>query len=60
MKAFNVGTGVGTTVLEVATVLKEKYQSDTEIEISGNYRLGDIRHNFADLTKIHEKLRLYS
>lgn len=55
-QSFNVGTGVGTTVLEVAATLKEKYQSNTEIEISGNYRLGDIRHNFADLTKIHEKL----
>jgi dTDP-L-rhamnose 4-epimerase len=55
-ESFNVGTGVATTVVEVANLLKEKYQSDTEIEISGNYRLGDIRHNFADLTKIREKL----
>jgi dTDP-L-rhamnose 4-epimerase len=55
-ESFNVGTGVCTNVLEVATLLKEKYQSDTDIVISGNYRLGDIRHNFADLTKIHEKL----
>lgn len=55
-ESFNVGTGVPTTVIEVANVLKEKYQSKTEIEISGNFRLGDIRHNFADLTKIQEKL----
>ncbi|WHY00003.1 SDR family NAD(P)-dependent oxidoreductase [Neobacillus sp. DY30] len=55
-ESFNVGTGVPTTVIEVANVLKEKYQSDTEIQISGNFRLGDIRHNFADLTKIKEKL----
>lgn len=55
-ESFNVGTGVCTNVLEVATLLKEKYQSETDIVISGNYRLGDIRHNFADLTKIHEKL----
>lgn len=55
-ESFNVGTGVCTNVLEVASVLKEKYQSDTEIVISGNYRLGDIRHNYADLTKINEKL----
>lgn len=55
-ESFNVGTGVCTTVVEVANTLKEKYQSDTEIEISGNYRLGDIRHNYADLSKIHEKL----
>lgn len=55
-ESFNVGTGICTNVLEVATLLKEKYQSDTDIIISGNYRLGDIRHNYADLTKIHEKL----
>lgn len=55
-ESFNVGTGVMTNVLVVANTLKEKYQSDTEIVISGNYRLGDIRHNYADLTKINEKL----
>ncbi len=55
-ESFNVGTGGCTTVIEVANTLKEKYKSDTEIEISGNYRLGDIRHNYADLTKINAKL----
>nr|WP_263324819.1 SDR family NAD(P)-dependent oxidoreductase [Neobacillus sp. Marseille-Q6967] len=55
-ESFNVGTGVATTVNEVAATLKEKYGSDTEISISGNFRLGDIRHNYADLTKIKEKL----
>lgn len=55
-ESFNVGTGICTDVLTVANTLKEKYRSDTEIVISGNYRLGDIRHNFADLTKIHDKL----
>ncbi|KAA0548345.1 SDR family NAD(P)-dependent oxidoreductase [Bacillus sp. BGMRC 2118] len=55
-ESFNVGTGVMTNVLEVAHTLKEKYGSDTEINISGNFRLGDIRHNYADLTKIQEKL----
>ena len=32
--------------------LKELYDSDVEITISGNYRLGDIRHNYADLSKV--------
>ena len=30
---------------------REKYNSDVEIVVSGNYRLGDIRDNQADLTK---------
>lgn len=55
-QSFNVGTGVAITVKEVAEILKEKYKSEIKINISGNYRLGDIRHNFADLTKISKLL----
>lgn len=55
-EVFNVGSGVATDVMTVATALKEAYNSNISIEISGNYRLGDIRHNVADLTKIKELL----
>lgn len=55
-EVFNVGTGVQTTVLEVANTLKHNYKSEVGINISGNFRLGDIRHNFADLNKIKNKL----
>lgn len=48
---FNVGTGVATTdVLTVARTLIEKYEIDVPVTISGNFRLGDIRHNYADIT----------
>lgn len=47
---FNVGTGVAIDVLTVANTLCEKYGIDVPITISGNYRLGDIRHNYADIT----------
>lgn len=53
---FNVGTGVPTTVLEVATLLTEYYNVSVPINITGSYRLGDIRHNFADISKITELL----
>ena len=53
---FNVGTGINTDVLTVAETLKRLYQSDIEINISGNFRLGDIRHNFADISKIKKLL----
>lgn len=46
---FNVGTGVATDVLTVANTLCEKYGIKVPITVSGNYRLGDIRHNFADI-----------
>lgn len=49
---FNVGTGVPTDVISVASGLIKNYKIDVPVHISGNYRLGDIRHNYADLTKI--------
>ena len=47
---FNIGTGVSTDVLTVANTLCEKYKIKVPISISGNYRLGDIRHNYADIS----------
>lgn len=54
--AFNVGTGVPTTVLTVANTLAKNYGVSVPIKVSGNYRLGDIRHNYADITLAKEKL----
>lgn len=53
---FNVGTGQPTDVIAVAKSLISNYSIDVPIVITGNYRLGDIRHNYADLTKIKAKL----
>ena len=55
-ESFNVGTGKRTDVLEVANTLKEKYNSNVEVKITGNYRLGDIRDNYADNSKIEKIL----
>ena len=55
-EVFNVGLGEAIDVLTVANTLIKSYGSDTKVIISKNYRLGDIRHNFADLTKIKSKL----
>ncbi|MDR7208981.1 NAD-dependent epimerase/dehydratase family protein [Flavobacterium piscis] len=49
---FNVGTGVGTDVLEVANSLIKAYDINVPVTVTGRFRLGDIRHNYADLTKI--------
>ena len=48
--AFNIGTGVATDVLTVANTLKKYYDVDVPVTVSGNYRLGDIRHNYADIS----------
>jgi len=53
---FNVGTGIPVDVTTVAKSLIECYGTHVPVTITGNYRLGDIRHNFADINKIAEKL----
>lgn len=55
-QVFGVGSGVATTVIEVAETLKSCYGAEVAIHTTGNFRLGDIRHNYADLTKIRALL----
>ncbi|MEE2953723.1 MAG: NAD-dependent epimerase/dehydratase family protein [Bacteroidota bacterium] len=57
---FNVGSGAPTTVLKVAQELKQLYNSSININISGKHRVGDIRHNYADLAKITNMLEFDS
>jgi len=53
---FNVGSGETTPVSQVANSLKKLYDSNVNISIGGSFRLGDIRHNYADLNKIKNLL----
>jgi dTDP-L-rhamnose 4-epimerase len=53
---FNVGSGVPTTVLDVVEALFAAYGREVPTRISGNYRIGDIRHNVADTTRLREVL----
>ncbi|HEY6142138.1 MAG TPA: NAD-dependent epimerase/dehydratase family protein [Flavobacterium sp.] len=53
---FNVGTGVATDVIEVANSLIQSYDINVPVTITGRFRLGDIRHNYADLSKIKRLL----
>ena len=55
-EVFNVGADRPVDVLSVAESLRKNYKSDVAINITGNYRIGDIRHNYADLLKIKSKL----
>jgi len=55
--SINVGTGASVTVSMVAEKLKKLYHSNSEVYISGNYRLGDIRHNNADISLLRKILR---
>lgn len=48
-ETINVGSGVGTSVTQVAEMLRALYGSTSEISVSGDFRIGDIRHNVADV-----------
>ncbi len=49
---FNVGTGRQLTVLDIANALIKSLGKDFEPIVNGKYREGDIRHCYADISKI--------
>jgi dTDP-L-rhamnose 4-epimerase len=52
-----VGSGESRTVLEVAErMAKALNKPHIQAEVTGNYRMGDIRHCFADITLARETL----
>lgn len=52
----NIGSGVATPVSELAHELAKAAGFDPEITVTGQFRVGDIRHNFADITAARELL----
>lgn len=56
-EVFNLGSGLSYTIREVAQRVAEALNKQyLEPEITGKYRLGDIRHCSADITKAEEIL----
>ncbi|HEX3682525.1 MAG TPA: NAD-dependent epimerase/dehydratase family protein [Bryobacteraceae bacterium] len=49
-RVFNVGSGRKTTILEVAGKLAKILDKKLEPEITGTYRVGDIRHCYPDMS----------
>ncbi len=57
-RAVNVGSGESVTVREIAARLaRVTGRVDLEAEVTGTYRIGDIRHCFADIALARELLR---
>lgn len=54
--AINVGTGVPTSVMHVAEILHDTLGSRSELNVTGDFRAGDIRHCYADLQRARELL----
>lgn len=55
-EVFNVGSGAPTDVKTVAESLVNAYGASVPWRVSGNFRLGDIRDNVADLSRIKSRL----
>ena len=53
---LNVGSGFPTSVARIALLLKERLGGENQIVVSGQYRFGDIRHGYADMSTIRAKL----
>jgi dTDP-L-rhamnose 4-epimerase len=53
---LNIGSGRAVTIREIARSLADALGSTIEAEITGQYRIGDIRHCFADITRAVEVL----
>jgi dTDP-L-rhamnose 4-epimerase len=45
---YNIGSGKATSMLKMASLIKNEFKSKSNIRISGDYRIGDIRHNYSD------------
>jgi dTDP-L-rhamnose 4-epimerase len=58
---LNLGSGVATTVLEVFKALANAIGVDSEAQyrISGDFRVGDVRCNFADMNSFFEVFPRY-
>ncbi len=55
-KTWNVGTGAAVTLEELASTLADAMGVPLRAEISGRYRLGDVRHAVADVARLRHDL----
>ena len=56
---LNIGSGEGKTVMEIAKMLKKLYSSKSEIQVTGDFRVGDIAHNIADISKANKMIQFF-
>lgn len=54
--SFNIGTGRSTPVIEIARILNRVLGTGLEPDVTGEFRAGDIRHCYADVSAAREAL----
>jgi dTDP-L-rhamnose 4-epimerase len=52
----NIGSGVRTTILQLAEAMRDVMRVDVTPVVVGEYRVGDVRHCVADLTRARQLL----
>lgn len=53
---INVGSGIATSVRDVAEELSRAFGKTPNLTVTGQFRIGDIRHNFADISRLEKLL----
>ena len=53
---MNVGSGIATPIKDVAELLRAEFKSLSKIIVTEQFRVGDIRNNYADLSLISKVL----
>lgn len=56
VSSFNVGSGVATRVIDVAQKISTYHGGRSDVRVTGAFRIGDIRHNVADLSRIQHAI----
>ena len=51
---LNVGSGEAVTILAIARALQKAMGGTVDLNVTGQYRVGDIRHNFASISRLSE------
>lgn len=49
---INVGSGIATSVRTVAEELTRAFGKAPDVTVTGQFRVGDIRHNYADISRL--------
>lgn len=55
-EVFNIGSGKGISILKIAETLSNFLKGSNTIQANQQYRINDIRHCFADISKAQKKL----
>ncbi len=58
-EVYNLGSGKSSTVLSVAETIVKHINPKATIEVTGQYRAGDIRHNVADISKFKNEFGFF-